>query len=126
MTLLRALAAALLIVFAAACSSSAPKADGPRLQSLYGGADAYDIVAGNVTSGTIRTARVNGDEGATGDAGAGELGGYAIVSEIHPVGDVEAAELGRILGADATYDWKRQKGCKFAPGVAIRWESTLR
>jgi len=113
---------ALVALSAAACAGTDVAGRSERVEMLYGGSGAYDLVAGNSRSGSIDAYKINGRDGATGDAGNGEISGYAIVGETAEVGDTHAAALGRILAHDATYLWDISKACEFRPGVAVRWE----
>jgi len=113
---------ALLAVGATSCAGTDAAGRSERAEALYGGAGNYDLVAGNRRAGTISAFSIDSHKGATGDAGNGEISGYAILGETASVSDVEAAALGRILGDDATYLFDSQKGCIFSPGVVVRWE----
>ena len=117
----RALAALVMVLGAAACGSTAPPGHSPQVEALFGTPAAYRIVAGP-NAGAITAYKIDSLKGATGDAGNGEIAGYAILGETVDVPDAVAARLARILGDAATYDFERQKGCKFTPGVAMRWE----
>jgi hypothetical protein len=121
-TTLSALAISLAFLLVAGCSTPGPGEHDNRLEALYGSADAYDLVAGNRASGSVTAYKIDGRQGATGDRGSGEIAGYGIVGEVVDVSDDAAAALAAVLGDDATYDWDHQKGCKFQPGVAFRWE----
>ncbi len=113
---------ALLAIWATSCAGTDVAGRSERAEALYGSAENYDLVAGNRRAGTVSAFRIDSLKGATGDAGNGEISGYAILGETASVGDADAAALGRILGDDATYLFDSQKGCIFSPGIAVRWE----
>jgi hypothetical protein len=107
------------VVLVAACGASIiiGQQATDDVNKLYGGADGLRVV---VSPEKVEAFRVGSPRTAKDDT-ADTIGGAAIISGPVAVDETAARKLAEILNNHATYGWDFAKGCKFDPGIAIRF-----
>lgn len=90
-----------------------------NVKGLFGGAEGLQVVLAPAKVEAYRVALRKGVD----DDAAETIAGATIVSGPVAVDENTARELAEILKSPNTYGWDFAKGCKFDPGVVIRFAS---
>jgi hypothetical protein len=119
--LLPAIAVSAIVLVAVCCAAFAL---GQRaienVNKLFGGSDGLQVV---LRPDKVEAFRVAPQHKAPKEEGSEIIGGASILSGPVAVDETTARELAEILRNSDTYGWDFAKGCKFDPGVVIRFAS---
>ena len=121
--LLPAIAVSVIVLVAVCCAAFAlGQRASENVNTLFGGSDGLQVVLKPEKVEAYRVAPLHnmpkGEDPKT-IGGAGMLSGPVTVDE------ESSRELTEILRNPGTYDWDSAKGCKFDPGVVVRFASKL-
>jgi len=119
--LLPAIAVSAVVLVAVCCAAFALGQRGvENVNTLFGGSDGLQVVLRSEKVEAYRVAPLHkmpkGEDLKT-IGGAGMLSGPVTVDE------TSRRDLAEILRNPGTYDWDSAKGCKFDPGVVVRFAS---
>jgi hypothetical protein len=119
--LLPAIAGSAIVLVAVCCVAFAlGQRSAENVNKLFGGSDGLQVVLRAERVEAYRVAplhKMPKDDDPKTIGGAGMLSGPVTVDE------TSRRELAEILRNPGTYDWNSAKGCKFDPGVVIRFAS---
>src|SRR5262249_12302582 len=119
--LLPTIAVSAIVLVAVCCAAFAlGQRASENVNMLFGGSDALQVVLKPEKVEAYRVAPLHKiPKGETPET----IGGAGVLSGPVTVDENSARELAEILRNPGTYDWDSAKGCKFDPGVVIRFIS---
>ncbi len=110
---------ALIVLVSSGCQRSPRPVGSVRLNKLFGGADAYEIVFIPALA-HVRAYRLKAPDDKTTD-GDPSIGSGVVVAGPVELNHDQLTKLTDILTDESTYDWDSAKGCEFNPDMAVRY-----